>query len=87
MHKQAKRAFTLLELLVVIAIIAILASLLLPALSRAKSMGQFTKCRSNVRQLGLAIQMYVSDYTCGTVIIALRHRTRRTEPPNATPAA
>jgi prepilin-type N-terminal cleavage/methylation domain-containing protein/prepilin-type processing-associated H-X9-DG protein len=56
-----KHAFTLIELLVVIAIVAILASLLLPALTRAKKSTQEVHCRSNARQLGLALLMYMND--------------------------
>ena len=52
----------MIELLVVIAIIAILASLLLPALARAKESGRRAACISNLRQLGVAVHAYSSDF-------------------------
>jgi len=56
-----ERGFTLIELLVVMVIIALLVGLLLPALARAKEEARKTQCRSNLRQIGLAIEMYCND--------------------------
>lgn len=57
-----KRGFTLIELLVVIAIIAILAAILFPVFARAREAARGASCRSNLKQIGLAMNMYKQDY-------------------------
>jgi prepilin-type N-terminal cleavage/methylation domain-containing protein/prepilin-type processing-associated H-X9-DG protein len=59
---MSKRGFTLIELLVVIAIIAILAAILFPVFARAREKARQTTCLSNMRQMGVAVTMYVQDY-------------------------
>ncbi len=60
--RKTKKGFNLIELLVVIAIITILASMLLPSFSKAREKAQQAVCMNNMKQVGLAITMYTSDY-------------------------
>src|SRR5579862_2138139 len=59
---QKNQGFTLIELLVVIAIIAILAAILFPVFSQARASARNTTDMSNIRQIGVALMLYVQDY-------------------------
>jgi len=62
MKMSRRRGFTLIELLVVIAIIAILAAMLFPVFARARESARKIQCLSNVKNIALAVQMYLTDY-------------------------
>src|SRR5687767_14347260 len=59
---MTRKAFTLIELLVVIAIIAILAAILFPVFARAKEAAKKSSCLSNLKQIALGFNMYVTDF-------------------------
>lgn len=61
-RKHIKRGFTLIELLVVIAIIAVLLGILMPALRKVKETARETACKANLKNVGLAVQMYLDDF-------------------------
>jgi prepilin-type N-terminal cleavage/methylation domain-containing protein len=62
MKKLNKKGFTLIELMIVIAIIAILAAILVPNFVKARAQGQLTACKSNLKNIGTAMEMYASDH-------------------------
>src|SRR5690348_17137566 len=62
MRRRRPAGFTLIELLVVIAIIAILAAILFPVFAQARESARKTTCLSNLKQLGVGMAMYISDY-------------------------
>ena len=62
MNRDRRKGFTLIELLVVIAIIAILAAILFPIFVNAQKAAKSASCKSNLSQLGRALQMYMDDF-------------------------
>jgi|EP01012_Entosiphon_sulcatum_P053536 prepilin-type N-terminal cleavage/methylation domain-containing protein len=60
--KKKRAGFTLIELMIVIAIIAILAAILVPNFLKARAQGQLTACKSNLKNIATALEMYASDF-------------------------
>ena len=75
-----RKGFTLIELLVVIAILAILAAILFPVFARAREKARQSNCLSNVKQLMLAVQQYVTDYDQAYPLATIYARTPWTTP-------
>lgn len=61
--RRRSGGFTLIELMIVIAIIAILAAILVPNFIRARAQGQLTACKSNLKNIGTAMEMYSTDWS------------------------
>ena len=77
MKKNLTRLFTLIELLVVIAIIAILAAMLMPALQKARETAKAASCKSNLKDLGTSLAMYMNDQNAFLKLTRIRIQQSR----------
>jgi len=77
---NSPKGFTIIELLVVIAIIAILAAVILPAIFQAQEAARSTACRSNLRDIAVAIEMYVQDWNGFLPVVRWGDGTRQRWP-------
>ena len=82
-----RRGFTLIELLVVIAIIGVVMSLVMPALTTMRAKAMFVACRSNLKQIGIALTEYMYDYDSLPVVAAIdKVKDKKKDPDNGFPS-